>query len=253
MVHLFAAALHLGCFPRRSSRSQRNNHPRGYLTGNPDLTCERSPNPSSSLAPLYSNFRGKEPQNLTLPINSCLNNESFLSRQNCLPGQGSFRSQSCAVYPLYYGACPRPMEPQLKLVDHPTSKPLRDDRPEIDMSRNFSLCNEDYIMNRIGEPKVAIKPPTNECDLSLRLGFPSMQEDEDGRSNGFQGKINGVDSKHEIFSMYHESKAGLKDESLDVNLMVRKRKAVDQMKDPRHSWEPKFLPTFSYKGTRTTG
>ncbi|XP_021769353.1 uncharacterized protein LOC110733594 isoform X2 [Chenopodium quinoa] len=247
-----------GCFPRRASRSQRNNHPRGYLTRNPDLSnvIEGNPKPSSSFVPHYSNFRGKEPQNLVLPVKSCLNSEPFLSSQNCLPGQGSFSSQSYAVYPLYYGSCSRPIEPQLKLGDHSTLRSVSNDRPEIDMSRNFSLCSEDSTMNWSRQPNISINPPNNECDLSLRLGFPSMQGEKDAQINGFQEKVSVVGSKHESierFSFYHKNNAGSRDESLDVNLMVRKRKAVDQMKDPRYPWEPKFLPTYSNEGTSTTG
>lgn len=254
------AALHLGCFPRRTSRSQRNNHPRGYLTGTPDLAMvtEGNPKPRSSLAPHCSNFLGKEPQNVVLPIGSCLNNAPFLSGQHCLPSQVSIPSQSYVVYPLYYGAYSCPMEPQLRLSDHTTSKSIgnANDRPEMDMSRHFALCNEDDTMKMREQQKVAISPPTNECDLSLRLGFPAMQEDDDARTCGFQEKEKVSGSKHETrerFPLYYQNNAGSRDESLDINLMVRKRKAVDQINDPLHSWEPKFLPNYSKEGTRTAG
>lgn len=183
-----------------------------------------------------------------------MNNEPFLSSQNGLPRLGSFPSPSYAVYPLYYGGYSQPMEPQLKLGDPSTSKSISNARPEIDLSRNFSLCNEENTIMRRDQPNIPISPPINECDLSLRLGISSVQEDEKSLLNGFQEKIKVMGSRKESkerFSLYPENNASSANVSLDINLMVRKRKAVDQ--DPHHSWEPKFMPTYSSEGTRTAG
>ncbi|KAL2896156.1 CREB-binding protein [Bienertia sinuspersici] len=229
------AALHLGCIPRRASRSQRNNHPRGYLSGNPDLTnvTEANPKPTSSLSPHYSNFLGKEPQNVVFPIKSCLNTKPFMSTQNNLAHQVPFRPQSFAVYPLYYGAYSQPMEPQLKLGDQPNS-----------------VAN---AMNKTDLPKARIDQPVKECDLSLRLGFSPMQEDKDAH---LSKKVNVLGSKQmskEIFPLYHENITSTRDEFSGVDLMARKRKAVDQLKDPRHSWEPKCLSGYSKERAKTAG
>ncbi|XP_057525185.1 uncharacterized protein LOC130804674 isoform X2 [Amaranthus tricolor] len=225
------AALQLGCFPRRGSRSQRNNNPVCYLTRNSESidACGGNPKPTSSLAPHYSNFLGKKPKNLGLTIKSCLNNEPH--SRNGLPCQGSFPSQSYVAYTLYYGAYSKHMEPELVLGDHSTIKYTGNSYSEMGVSQRISLFNEENIRCRGDQPK-------KECDLSLRLGLSSIQEDEDAISVVGQARpdqtgpcasllVVGRKQSKETFSMYHESNSGSRDESLDVNLMARKRKAID--------------------------
>ncbi|CAO2825807.1 unnamed protein product [Amaranthus hypochondriacus] len=232
------AALHLGCFPRRASRSQRNNNHGGYLSGNPESknVTDGNPKPTSSLTPHYSNFLGKE--------QCCLNNEPFLSSQIGLPCQGSFSSQPYAVFPLYYGSCSQPIEPQLMISDHPPSKSISNSYPSSGIPQNFCLFAEETTKNRIDPPKNPMNLSPKECDLSLRLGFSSTQNDVDNTK-----AVRSKKSK-ETFSLYHESDSGSSDDLLDINLMGKKRKSADQS---HHSWKPKFLENYSNEGTSTAG
>lgn len=220
------AALHLGCIPRRVSRSQRNHHPRGYLTENMDLACatEGNPKTTSPLSPHYPNLLGKETRNFIAPTNSCITSEMpFLSRQICLPINGSFPSKPYPVYPLYYGVYSNPTE-------LPTSKPISKDFPEMGIPQELPPCNEESC----------------KVDLSLRLGFATVQEDVDKKS-----KV--VGSRHESkgrLSLYCENNAGSGSEIL----MTRKRKAGEEVTNQRQSWHPKLMMSAYFDGgSRTAG
>ena len=125
-----SAALHLGCIPRRTSRSQRNNQPGCYLSGNVDLgnATERNPRRTSSLALPYLSLLRKETPNFVIPINSCIYNEMpFLSCQECLSLEPSFPSKPFPIFPLYYGVHSQPMESQEKLGPPSTSSFISQD------------------------------------------------------------------------------------------------------------------------------
>lgn len=147
-VHLYAVALQLGCFPRRASRSQRNNNHVCYLTRNSESAnvCGGNPKPTSYLAPHCSDFLGKQPQNLGLPVKTCLNSEPH--SRNGLPCQGSFPSQSYVAYPIYYGAYSRRIEPELVLGDHSTHKYTSNSYSQMGVSQRISLSNEENIRCR---------------------------------------------------------------------------------------------------------
>lgn len=241
------AALHLGCIPRRASRSQRNNHPRGYLTGNVALGNANEGNPriTSSVAPHYSNFLGKESPNFVMPINSCISKEMpFLPSQKCLPLEPSFPSKPFPFYPLYYGFYSQPIQSQQKLgALLPTSSSINEDHQlQMRVPQKHSFCRDENKM------EVLKNPPKIECDLSLRLGIGSMH-------NGVKNNIiaSQQESKEGLFSLYGESNGGSRGEVLDVELMMRKRKAVEQIKDHRCPWKPKILPTYSNGRTKTAG
>ncbi|KAF3646149.1 hypothetical protein T459_26808 [Capsicum annuum] len=140
------AALHLGCSPKRSSRSQRNNSPRYYL----------SP---------------ETPESNKMPHLSTLKFTPSVGIQN-LPMQTARASPtSCTVYPLYHGRCQfEPSGPKLgsrtdaksnaQLVEANKKISLRDPRPcNLNASSETSRTDcEDVSGTVIG------------CDLSLRLG-----------------------------------------------------------------------------------
>ncbi|KAL9231483.1 hypothetical protein vseg_006708 [Gypsophila vaccaria] len=201
------AALHLGCIPRRTSRSQRNVHPRGYLTGTTDFPIATNVNvkPNSSLAPHYANFLGNEPQKYVVSTNSCLHNEMlFLSGRAAFPSEGSIPLKSCPVYPLHYGVYQQPKEPQ------PTHGRLL--ASEITMSQT---SRTDLVTSSKDQP-------ITECDLSLRLGFGSVKTEGSRSANVKQNSPNAN------FSLCCGNNAGSGGEIFDMGLMVRKRKAVEQ-------------------------
>ncbi|KAK9699953.1 hypothetical protein RND81_08G206400 [Saponaria officinalis] len=196
------AALHLGCVPRRTPRSQRNIHPRGYLTGSIDLpiTTDVIAKPNSFLVPHYANFLGKEPQKYVDSTNSCLHNEMlFLSGRSPIPPEGLSPSKSYPVYPFHYGVYPQPK----------TS--------ENSISPTLSLCSEEYKMSSRDRLTSATDQPDVECDLSLRLGFGSVQREENPGLNVSKQK-----------TPYESVKHNNPNEIIDMGLMLRKRKAVEQ-------------------------
>ncbi|XP_074281064.1 uncharacterized protein LOC141605995 isoform X2 [Silene latifolia] len=248
------AALHLGCVPRRISRSQRNHHPRGYLTGNTDLpiTTDGNAISNSSLSPHYSNFLVREPQKFAVPINSCLHNEMhFLSGQSPLPPTGAVPSKSYPVYPLYYGFHPQPKEPQPTVVGLPTSNYAYKKCPKISMSQTLSMCSEEYKMAKRDLVAFSKDQPNTDCDLSLRLGFGplgTVPRDEIAGLSGSEEKSPCLIVKHkpnENFSFSCGNNVGLGGEFFELGSMVRKRKAVEEMNDPRCSWQPKIMPAYS--------
>ncbi|CAI9096646.1 OLC1v1032839C1 [Oldenlandia corymbosa var. corymbosa] len=152
------AALHLGCTPRKTSRSQRNNTPRCYLNpGNPE---------TPTIVPL-SNLECKIQGNYA-PSCSLIPQSSENSAANLMsPSKylDTFFPSSCSVYPLYYG----------KELHFKDPKSL----PPIQKVNN----NEDYVVKKklhssrvldgsnIDHSKLSPDtPPGTGCNLSLRLG-----------------------------------------------------------------------------------
>lgn len=235
------AALRLGCITRRTSRSQRNDQPRCYLSGNVDLVNATKGNPrtTSSLALPYLSLLRTETPNFVIPINSCIYNEMpFLSSRKCLPLEPSFPSKPFAVYPLYYGVHSQPMESRQKLGAPSTSSFIAQDHPKRGIPTKL-LLGRDYFTSR-APLEVLNNPAGGECDLSLHLGLASMQKGEDASSRCFKMK-NDIMSFHkeskEGFSLFGGSNGGSRGEALDVEMMTRKRKAVEQIKDQHCSWQ----------------
>lgn len=98
-----------------------------------------------------------------------------------------------------------------------------------------------------------------------------MQKGEDASSRCFKMQ-NNISNFHkeskEGFSFLCGSNGGSRGETLDVEMMTRKRKAVEQIKDQhcswqskpfeksnsqRYPWQAKLLPTDSNQRTRTPG
>ncbi|KAL0330604.1 UNVERIFIED_CONTAM: hypothetical protein Sangu_1605900 [Sesamum angustifolium] len=195
------AALHLGCTPRRSSRSQRNDSPRCYLrpetldlTSLPDSNSNAQlygDNTTSSLLMLhYPQYSRPGTMN---PLNSCLKadnlcirsrNSDYMKKPLTLPKNsapsdnhhGSVQTYSSSnawfVYPLCYDNRIGPddlkvcsLKPSNSYSHFMDSKKLGHQQShssfKLDSSDLNSPSNQEHTSNR-GQ---AI-----ECDLTLRLG-----------------------------------------------------------------------------------
>ncbi|KAL0311771.1 UNVERIFIED_CONTAM: hypothetical protein Sradi_5576400 [Sesamum radiatum] len=201
LFQLWLAALHLGCTPRRSSRSQRNDSPRCYLR--PETLDSNSLPDSNSNAQLYGDNTTSSllmlhyPQysrpGTMNPLNSCLKAENLCIRsrnsdymkqpptlpKNFAPSdnhQASVQIYSSSnawfEYPLYYDngigtddpkVCSlKPSDSYSHFMD---SKKFGEQQShssfKLDASDLNSPSNHKHISNR-GQAV--------ECDLTLRLG-----------------------------------------------------------------------------------
>ncbi|XP_059658159.1 uncharacterized protein LOC132304483 [Cornus florida] len=274
------AALHLGCTPRRSSRSQRNSNPGCYLsasvpetTSAPPCNLDNTTQGNQQLKSFNSNFTVPSYMNSThlgldssFPItqnNNCTTNKSqFLSEKllphgtnQCLPMGTYPSSNSCLVYPLYYGNHLQSQELQSHFGITAKSNSHTPDSAETETGavQNLLLsCNVD-ASNKIPQTEFrdALENSHNiGCDLSLRLGplsIPSAtvenslhQEVEDvGSSTHREGrKLSDLSPPMEKeFSFYRKANAddstdfclnkwSSECENMNVDATMRKRKAV---------------------------
>ncbi|KAL3650700.1 hypothetical protein CASFOL_007103 [Castilleja foliolosa] len=172
------AALHLGCTPRRSSRSQRNDSPRCYLNRPETLqnTSVSVPNDNSNTK-LYGNHKTitplvlHHPQSSTLDTpNPCLKggdhniqNRTSSSIKRCpVSAHNPASLTTWSVYPLFYNNSnvnnnnPTRSD-ELKLC---SSKPTNPSS-HIDASGFVFPSNRESGLGRVQGV---------ECDLTLRLG-----------------------------------------------------------------------------------
>ncbi|KAI7988527.1 hypothetical protein LOK49_LG13G02608 [Camellia lanceoleosa] len=278
------AALYLGCTPRRASRSQRNSNPRCYLSAStPDQTTV-SP---SNLENIYhsnhitnppfmshnSNFTKPNTMNFTV-LDSESHKFPFLSENfppcsnaRCLPSEAYASSNSCSVYPLYYGNPLQSQESQESQFRFRIPPNLNSDnlKPvKIGHLQNLFPCDVD-ASNQI--PQADLRdtpenPPGIGCDLSLRLGPLSVpcisienswpQEVEDversklnddlkpwmDKEFSFFPKANADDDPLDSYSSKWSSEA----EDMNVETTMRKRKAVFSYpsEDGQFCWQPKL-------------
>ncbi|XP_060208906.1 uncharacterized protein LOC132636199 [Lycium barbarum] len=179
------AALHLGCSPKRSSRSQRNNSPRYYLTpesnsvptGNSHDRNRGNPFPNSiffSKDPKFisATLKNSNPcapeSNKMLPF-STLKFPPSVGIQT-LPMQTARASpNSCTMYPLYHGCQFEPSVP--KFGDAKSNTQLVDENKKI-APRNPLSCNLNASSetSRTDCEDVSENQTVIGCDLSLRLG-----------------------------------------------------------------------------------
>ncbi|KAF9613455.1 hypothetical protein IFM89_008302 [Coptis chinensis] len=197
------AALVLGCTVRRASRSQRNNHPRAYLT---PITQEPTPvssrvavnithggsslRPAHSVKPTFSSHIVGSPH--TVDNKPTVTHTFPFPLENLSPSasnQVSFGIHPSAnvgrVYPLYFGAHYQATDPQV--VSHPPQGINSSEAvhgisqcqsirrlTEKGFLQNFFMC--DAVVNASNRDteaewrRSAENSPVIECDLSLRLG-----------------------------------------------------------------------------------
>lgn len=257
------AALNLGCMPRRTSRSQRNNNPRCYLnTGIQEPSnVENVPQgnhlvQSQGMAP-YCSFMKQTmsaTQNLVFQnINGCANKLPFASQN--VPPSGNKQCFSLenypaapSAYPLYYGTCFKFEEipPGLENFPNPTSK-----------------NTQRYIKDTPDNPQDI------GCDLSLRLGpfsvpcpsFEHNQQEQVKEVGSRSQEVNKIGdlvpqlNKQLLFVSKTNDNYPLEACSSqwsvegDVDTNMRKRKVVSaqSLEDEYFGWQPK-LP-----GSRLTG
>lgn len=189
-----SAALNLGCTPRRATRSQRNCHPRFYLS-----PSNQEPNPASPGAmhnaiqvdhatnphglANYSNLikptiinsthSGSEPQHLVDQNNVSSNRYLFTTDKvplsNFIRGLPPENYPLCSVYPLYYGSF---QEPQQGFEVLPKTVPSTKEPVKVTIMQNFFPCKEDapVKLSQVDHKDSPLNPQEIGCDLSLRLG-----------------------------------------------------------------------------------
>ncbi|XP_039027279.1 uncharacterized protein LOC120161041 [Hibiscus syriacus] len=190
------AALNLGCYPVRASRSQRHCHPRTYLTPRapepvpavPRILDKGSEEWCPQLSPVqpgsqFARIATKVNSNVSVSQTN-LHGYPFLS-ENGPSGSGQLMRKETntppnlgQAYPLYYGV-------HYQNVELHTGSPVQENivpdmiivgRPMI-----FFSSDADVGGKRIGQQDVGHthnKSFAKECDLSLRLGLfsdPCMQ------------------------------------------------------------------------------
>ncbi|TYI76246.1 hypothetical protein E1A91_D06G062600v1 [Gossypium mustelinum] len=205
------AALNLGCYPVRASRSQRHSNPRTYLTPRAPETVPATPrildNGSEDRCPQLSPVQsGSQLARIATNVNSNTSvsqanrhNYPFLP-QNCPSGHDQLMrmetnspSNSGQVYPLYYGIHYQNAESQTGspvqenlvsdtiIVGRPIGSSVLEPAEMGSLQNFFSSSNVDIGGKRIGQQDIRHtdeKLLGKECDLSLRLGLfsdPCMQ------------------------------------------------------------------------------
>ncbi|CAI9772910.1 unnamed protein product [Fraxinus pennsylvanica] len=227
------AALYLGCTPSRSSRSQRNDMPRYYLRPEtPDSTSVPPSNLDSSnhtlksqlmlqyskfmtSTAINSSFSGTNVESLVVQNKDCNNVKFPVLPKNLIPS-GNYQSEpiqtSCSVYPLYYADQLQFDDPKfgLKQPSNSYSHPTKNDKTRS--IQNRSSCKPDSPKKSLDKLD-SNNPSDIQCDLSLRLGSPSVsctsmendcpQEEENGNlGNAREGRS----KLSEDFSFFAQAK-----------------------------------------------
>ncbi|CAA2953940.1 Hypothetical predicted protein [Olea europaea subsp. europaea] len=200
------AALYLGCTPRRSSRSQRNDTPRYYLR--PDAPDAISVPPSNLDSKLLGNYTSKSQLMLqysklmtSTAINSTFSSSNVDSLvvqnrdydsmkfpilpKNLIPSnnyQSAPVQTSWPVYPLYYADQLQFDDPKLSLKK-PSNSYSHPKENDISAIQNHSSFEQDPPNINLPVEFDSINPSEIQCDLSLRLGSPavSCKSMENGR------------------------------------------------------------------------
>lgn len=260
------AALHLGCTPRRSSRSQRNITPRCYLNPEkPEAISVSLTNLDNKVQGNYATNCSFIPQSPNLLMNSadtCLNydnsgiqktdseypklrNSPSINHQS-RPRLAPSLSSSCSVYPLYHGN-----HFQFQDSSKSNSHLMKTDKKGV-MKRR-STCGQDAlnVILQASPHYVSETPHGSGCDLSLRLGPLGVsclgeenscpQEVEDGGGLGtckVGSKDNDLSSQSDKdFSFFpkpngHDmldsssNKWSHKTQNVNIEATLRKRKAA---------------------------
>ncbi|XP_022749670.1 uncharacterized protein LOC111299039 isoform X2 [Durio zibethinus] len=205
------AALNLGCYPVRASRSQRHCNPRTYLTPRaqepvsaaPRILDKGSDERCPQLSPVQS---GNQFPRIATNVNSNISvsqtnrqSYSFLS-ENCPSGHDQLMRMETntppnlgQVFPLYYGIHYQNSESQTGspvqeniaseaiIIGRPIGTPIGEPAEMVSLQNLFSSSDVDVGGKRIGQLDIRHtheKSFGTECDLSLRLGLfcdPCMQ------------------------------------------------------------------------------
>ncbi|XVE98352.1 hypothetical protein REPUB_Repub03eG0099000 [Reevesia pubescens] len=205
------AALNLGCYPVRASRSQRHCNPRTYLTPKapepvsaaPRILDKGSEERGPQLSPVQSGSQfARIASNVNWNISvsqSYRHNYPFLS-ENFPSGHDQLMRMETSsppnlvqVYPLYYGIHYQNAESQTGspvqeniasdtiIVGRPIGTSIAEPAEIGSLQNLFSSCDVDVGGNRIGHQDIRHnheKSFGTDCDLSLRLGLfsdPCMQ------------------------------------------------------------------------------
>ncbi|XP_065848379.1 uncharacterized protein [Euphorbia lathyris] len=276
------AALSLGCTPRRTSRSQRNCHPRCYLI-EPNNIIEPNPatNPTRLIKPttLSSTHPGSQLQNLVSQNMGVSTNKfpfpTHLSNYNnqCLPLENSPVSSLCSVYPLYYGTC---LEAQNGPGTIPNSVPSVLEPVTIGgVGQSLFSSNDAAAAIRLNQTE-SIDCLMNQhgmgCDLSLRLGSGSGSRSLSAPSSrqlgnvdvGYRKISNLIPGKEKEFSFFTkvvntdnplESCSTKSSDHGSMYASMKKRKAVfgQSADNQAYCWQPK-VPRNDLTGrTKSTG
>jgi len=178
------AALNLGCKPVRTSRSDRHNNPRTYLTSrNQQHPCSVSPETvaGNALAFLPVSDSGQQTSRTSY---SLLNNFAAVHHYQPLAVETNPSLNLGSVYPLCYGV--ETQKPRLRInnlgntysdtifVGRPVISPALEPS-RMDPFETLSCGRVHYSPNRIvKETALSVaeeESPAGECDLSLRLGI----------------------------------------------------------------------------------
>ncbi|ESW10392.1 hypothetical protein PHAVU_009G205400 [Phaseolus vulgaris] len=178
------AALNLGCKPVRTSRSDRHNNPRTYLTSR-NQQHPRSVSPETvagnALAFLPVSDSGQQTSRTSY---SLLNNFAAVHHYQPLAVETNPSLNLGSVYPLCYGV--ETQKPRLRInnlgntysdtifVGRPVISPALEPS-RMDPFETLSCGRVHYSPNRIvKETALSVaeeESPAGECDLSLRLGI----------------------------------------------------------------------------------
>ncbi|CAN4102223.1 unnamed protein product [Withania somnifera] len=176
------AALHLGCSPKKSSRSQRNSSPRYYLspatlesnsvtTGNSLDRNRGNPFPNRQYFSKNLNPSCPESNRKMFPF-STLKFPPSVGIQTLPMQTARALPISCSVYPLYHGYQFEPFDPRLSSRrDAKSSAQLVDENKKISL-RNPQSCNLNASTetSRTDFVDVSENQTVIGCDLTLRLG-----------------------------------------------------------------------------------
>nr|ACU17650.1 unknown [Glycine max] len=186
------AALNLGCKPVRTSRSDRHNNPRTYLSSRIQQPPSVSHKPDAGNPLNYAKVTTPAVSPIPVPDsthqNSKLMGSSNYPFSEGLPCHRQPLTKEArpslnlgSVYPLYYGYEAREPQPRTTARDTTCSDTIFVGRPVIPVPEpsgiglleNFSYGRFHHVANRIGK-EIAVgtqeAAPDRECDLSLRLG-----------------------------------------------------------------------------------
>ncbi|KAK9060712.1 hypothetical protein SSX86_021418 [Deinandra increscens subsp. villosa] len=230
------AALNLGCVPVRSTRSQRNTNIRSYLSPRnqdsdpnvPNVPNVRRPNGASRTHTFPETSKDSQQIYKVTPAGS-----SFCP-QNVPRQMISFENRPSSVYPLYHGFHVQPRVPETGydntllnrnkiIIGTPVLQTTHEFLPSSQTGRPERLLLLDQDCN---ESKKESRPELVECDLSLRLGLGSSNDEK-----GLTVVDDDVDlgPRHKEFSFFPVNSEAEEGENLVTD--VRKGKTVGESEE----------------------
>lgn len=241
------AALHLGCKPRKSSRSQRNCPPRFYLSSiSPDDNGDQDNSIAYSVFLKYVTCQNSIVQNENGSIENfpAVDNGIPYRQRPLLPLVSDPPPMPHPSYPLYYGNCFQSEAPPHgfgNFCPNLTSNAVEPIKINL-LPTSFGL-EPPNLLAKTSTVGISAIPPDADCDLSLRLGpilVTSQQTpaNETGSSSGSSSSSLEV-SKQSAFAPYCCSKPEEKD---PFDSRKRKAKAIAPLEVQHYPWQA--LPTY---------